>query len=265
MFRSKSTAEIQKIVTEQGALLSDLEIASLSQDPRVGVRKMYQQFCRQRALIEKENNRLQNMVLYEKQAREQGFKFIAGVDEAGRGPLAGPVVAGAVVFPEGCLIKGINDSKKLTPLMRARLFTEIKEKAVSWGVGMATVEEIDSLNVLQASLLAMRRSLQNLAAQPDYILVDAVRIPEIRVPQLSIIKGDGKSITIAAASIIAKVTRDRMMEDYDNQFPAYGFARHKGYGTRDHIEALQRYGCCTLHRQTFLRNIVISSAGGESW
>jgi len=262
MFRSKSVAEIQKIVTEQGNLLSDTEISFLNQDPRVGVSKIYQQFCRQRVLIEKENNRLQNMALYEKQAREQGFKLIAGVDEAGRGPLAGPVVAGAVIFSEGCLIKGVNDSKKLTPLARARLFAEIKEKAVCWAVGMANVEEIDNLNILQASLVAMRRAVQNLTTHPDYVMVDAVQIPEVGVPQLPIIKGDGKSITIAAASIIAKVTRDRMMEDYDKKFPAYGFGRHKGYGTRDHIKALQLYGYCSLHRQTFVRNITISSADG---
>jgi ribonuclease HII len=263
MFRSKSTAEIQKIVTEQGNLLSDLEISALSQDSRTGVRKIYQQFCRQRALLEKENIRLRNMALYENQAREKGFKLIAGVDEAGRGPLAGPVVAAVVILPEGCLIQGVNDSKKLTPLMRARLVNEIKEKAVCWAVGLANVEEIDTINILQASLLAMRRAVQNLAAHPDYILVDAVRIPELTVPQLPIIKGDGKSISIAAASIIAKVTRDRMMEDYDNQFPDYGFAKHKGYGTRDHIEAIQAHGCCSLHRQTFVKNITISSVDGK--
>lgn len=263
MFRAKSTAEIQKIVAEQGDLLSDLEISSLSQDPRAGVRKIYQQFCRQRVLLEKEYTRLQNMALYEKQAREQGFNLIAGVDEAGRGPLAGPVVAAAVVFPEDCLIHGVNDSKKLTPLMRAKLVTEIKEKAACWAVGLADVEEIDNLNILQASLLAMRRAVQNLAEHPDYILVDAVRIPDVSVPQLPIIKGDGKSITIAAASIIAKVTRDRMMEDYDSKFPAYGFAKHKGYGTRDHIEAIQKYGCCSQHRQTFVKNITNSGGDGK--
>lgn len=253
MFRAKSTAEIRKIVAEQGDLLSDLEIASLSQDPRAGVQKMYQQFCRQRALFEQENNRLLKMSLYEKQAREKGFKLIAGVDEAGRGPLAGPVVAAAVVFPDGCLIRGINDSKKLSSQMRAKLFAEIREKAVCWAVGLADVEEIDTLNIYQANLLAMRRAVQNLAEHPDYILVDAVRIPEVGVTQIPIIKGDGKSITIAAASIMAKVTRDRMMEDYDKQFPVYGFARHKGYGTRDHIEALRKNGPCYLHRKTFIR------------
>lgn len=263
MFQTKSTAEIQKIISARGNSLSEMEIGALSQDPRAGVRKIYQRFCRQRALLEKENIRLGNMLLYENQAREQGFKFIAGVDEAGRGPLAGPVVAAAVIFPEGCMFQGVNDSKKLTPLTRARLFPEIKEKALCWAVGMSSVSEIDTLNILQASLLAMRRAVQNLTQNPDYILVDAVRIPEMNVPQLPIIKGDAKSFAIAAASIIAKVTRDRIMEDYHRQFPAYGFASNKGYGTQDHIEALRAIGCCSLHRQTFVKNITISGADGK--
>ncbi len=264
-FHEMPVGEIQRLLKERGLLLTDDELTALSGDPRAGVRKIYQQFCRQRALMDKENLRLEAMDLYEKEARRKGFALIAGIDEVGRGPLAGPVVTAAVILPEKCRISGIDDSKKVPPGRREKLYHEIVGQAVCWAVGMATVEEIDSLNILQATLLAMRRALGGLSPAPEYVLVDAVRIPGIGTPQLPIIKGDGKSVTIAAASIVAKVTRDRMMEDFDGQFPGYGFAQNKGYGTSDHIEALKKNGCCKLHRKTFIKNFLVSEAYGSLW
>ena len=260
-----SAAQIQKLLREQGTSAKEEFVALLRDDPRAGVRKLFQQFSRQRALVTKERHRLQVMQLYETEARQKGFSIVAGVDEAGRGPLAGPVVAAAVVLPEGCSIPGIDDSKKLTPLKRERLYHEIQNGALNLAVGISSVEEIDRHNILQASLMAMRRAVLGLKQKPAYILVDAVHITGINIPQLPIIKGDGKSLSIAAASIIAKVTRDRMMQELDKHFPAYGFAQNKGYGTYEHIKALKCYGQCAIHRRTFIKNFITSEAGGNHW
>ncbi|PKM82631.1 MAG: ribonuclease HII [Firmicutes bacterium HGW-Firmicutes-14] len=261
----KTLGEIKKYLKECGMPLADSILVSLRTDPRQGVKKLYRQVCREQVLAEKERFRLEGMALYETDARAKGYSLIAGVDEAGRGPLAGPVVASAVVFPEGIVIPGIDDSKKLMPSKREYLYNEITGQAVCWSIGLADVQEIDRINILQASLLAMRRALAGLCKTPDYVLVDAVRVSGIDIPQLPIIKGDGKSISIAAASIIAKVTRDRMMDQFDKQFPKYGFSKHKGYGTKAHLQALREYGLSPLHRRSFTGKLFQGAEHGSIW
>lgn len=201
--------------------------------------------------LEKELLRLEGMLEYERQYRSVGV--ICGVDEAGRGPLAGPVVAGAVILPEDCRILYLNDSKKLTEKRREALYLEIQEKAVSWGVGVASPERIDEINILQATYEAMRQAVESLEPCPQVLLNDAVIIPGLSMEQVKIIHGDAKSLSIAAASVMAKVTRDHMMVEYDKLYPEYGFAKHKGYGTAEHIRALKTYGPCPIHRRTFIR------------
>lgn len=182
------------------------------------------------------------------------YANVCGIDEAGRGPLCGPVVASAVILPKECNILYINDSKKLTEKMRDKVYDEIAANAVAWAIGMASPERIDEINILQATYEAMREAIGKLKVTPDILLNDAVTIPGVDIKQIPIIKGDAKSRSIAAASIMAKVTRDRMMEQYDALYPEYGFARHKGYGTKAHIEALKEYGPCPIHRRTFIKN-----------
>ncbi len=188
---------------------------------------------------------------FERVARRCGYRRIAGIDEAGRGPLAGPVVAAAVILPSRCRLLGINDSKQLPAKDREEAYTAILEQAVGVGVGSADVGEIDQLNILEATRLAMRRAVDQLAPPPDYLLIDAVVLLGFKVPTKPIIKGDSLSVSIAAASIIAKVTRDRLMARYHAIFPEYGFLSHKGYGTAEHLERLARHGPCSIHRRTF--------------
>ncbi len=205
--------------------------------------------------LEKELERLEAMSAYEKEY--SSIPFICGVDEAGRGPLAGPVAAGAVVLPEGIRILHLNDSKKVSAKRRELLFREIAEKAVSFHVGIVPAERVDEINILQATYEAMRLAVDGLSVKPGLFLNDAVVIPGIEPEkQVKIIHGDAKSISIAAASIMAKVTRDRMMEEYDRLWPEYGFAKHKGYGTAEHIAAIRKYGPCPIHRRTFLKSIL---------
>ncbi|MGE0644170.1 MAG: ribonuclease HII [Nitrospira sp.] len=180
-----------------------------------------------------------------------GYRRIAGLDEAGRGPLAGPVIAAAVILPPRCRLRGINDSKQLSAKDREQVYLAILEHAVGVGVGSADAAEIDQLNILHATRLAMHRAIDQLAPPPDYLLIDAVALPRLSVPSKPIIKGDSLSLSIAAASIIAKVTRDRLMADYHEKFPQYGFLSHKGYGTVEHLERLARHGPCSIHRRTF--------------
>lgn len=186
----------------------------------------------------------------------EACEYLCGIDEAGRGPLAGPVVAAAVILPKDCQILFLNDSKKLSEKKRELLFDEIKEKAVSYGIGIASPERIDEINILQATYEAMRQAVSGLSVRPELLLNDAVTIPGIDIPQIPIVKGDAKSVSIAAASILAKVTRDRMMVQYDQLFPEYGFARHKGYGTAVHIQALKEHGPCPIHRHTFIKKFI---------
>lgn len=209
--------------------------------------------------IAKQKERLAEMKVPEAELRAEGYRYVAGVDEVGRGPLAGPVVAAAVVLPEDFDVLGVDDSKKISEKRREELFEIIKERAVAYGIGMADEKVIDEINILQATKLAMRRALdelaQKLGGQPDFVLFDAMQIDEVQVPQRSVIKGDAKCLCIAAASIIAKVTRDRMMCEYAKEFPGYAFEKNKGYGTKAHYEGLRELGPCTLHRTTFLKNM----------
>lgn len=204
--------------------------------------------------LELEKERVETLCEYEKQY--DYCSYICGIDEAGRGPLAGPVVAGAVVLPKDARILYINDSKKLSEKKREELFEVIKKEAISVGVGIATPQRIDEINILQATYEAMRMAISELSVKPDILLNDAVTIPEVDIQQIPIIKGDAKSMSIGAASIIAKVTRDHMMYEYDKQYPEYGFAKHKGYGTKQHTRAIREYGACPIHRMTFLKNVL---------
>ncbi|MCD7844473.1 MAG: ribonuclease HII [Oscillospiraceae bacterium] len=184
---------------------------------------------------------------------EQGLRLICGVDEAGRGPLAGPVCAAAVILPMGCELPGLNDSKKLTEKQRERLFPLIQERAIAYGVAFASVAEIEEMNILSAALLAMNRAIEQLAPAPDMALIDGNTTRDIKIPAQSVVGGDGKCACIAAASVLAKVTRDRLMTELAAQYPQYGFEKHKGYGTRAHYAALDEYGPCPAHRMSFLR------------
>lgn len=209
---------------------------------------------------EKEKLRFSRMSTYEKELWGKGLSLIAGVDEAGRGPLAGPVVAAAVILCKDTFLFGLDDSKKLSPRKRAEIFPEIWREARAVGVGVVSEVIIDRINILQATWLAMRRAVADLSAlpiqaeqkvSPDYLLVDGMIIPKLDILQLAIVNGDSKSISIAAASVVAKVTRDRIMVEQDKHFPQYGFAGHKGYGTKGHLRALDEYGVCSLHRRSF--------------
>ena len=185
-----------------------------------------------------------------------GFKAVCGVDEAGRGPLCGPVCAAAVILDPNTEIQGVNDSKKLSEKKREALFDVIKEKALAYSVAFATVEEIEEYNILEATFLAMNRAIEGLNIKADYALIDGNRIPRnIKIPCETVVKGDAKSLSIAAASILAKVSRDRLLLEYDKQYPEYNFAKHKGYGTKEHIEAIKKYGPCQIHRASFLTKI----------
>ena len=204
--------------------------------------------------LEKELARLEAMTQYEKEY--EAYAYVCGIDEAGRGPLAGPVAAGAVILPKDCRILYLNDSKKLSEKRREELFEEIKDKAAAWSVGIVSPARIDEINILQATYEAMRDAVGRLGVTPDVLLNDAVTIPGLPMKQVPIIKGDAKSLSIAAASVLAKVTRDHMMAEYEEMFPGYGFAKHKGYGTAAHIQAIRELGPCPIHRRSFIRNFV---------
>ncbi len=194
---------------------------------------------------------------FEKAAVNSGFSCICGVDEAGRGPLAGPVCAAAVILPEGAVIEGLDDSKKLTEKKRERLYDIIKETAVAYSVAYGTLEEIETVNILEATYLAMNRAIEGLSVKPDFALIDGNRVPRgIKIPCETIVKGDSKSMSVAAASVLAKVTRDRLMLEYDKKYPEYNFKKHKGYGTKEHTELIKQYGPCEIHRLSFLKNIL---------
>jgi len=203
-----------------------------------------------------EVERFSMMCVYERDLLKTGYKLIAGVDEAGRGPLAGPVVAAAVILPEEIFIPGLDDSKKLTPDKRDKLFDIINEKAIALSTGIVDVEVIESINILNATKMAMDTAIRKLEPKPEYILIDAVELPQFSIEHEAIIKGDSKSISIAAASIIAKVTRDRILDKLHNEYPDYGFIYHKGYGTKQHVDAIKKYGVCPIHRMSFLKKII---------
>ena len=218
------------------------------------VDKLILKYEKKKLQMEEEQKRFDEMCRYEKEAYSEGIKYIAGIDEAGRGPLAGPVVAAAVILPENVFISGLNDSKKLNEKQREKLFSEITEKAIAYEVGIVDEKIIDELNILNATKMAMEIAVETLKVKPDLLLIDAVNLDGLNIPQKSIIKGDSLSVSIAAASIIAKVTRDRLIEEMDSIYPEYGFKKHKGYGTKEHIDAIKKFGICPIHRVSFTKN-----------
>lgn len=193
---------------------------------------------------------------YENTAYENGYNLVCGVDEAGRGPLAGPVCAAAVVLHKGLILEGVNDSKKLTEKKREALFDVITEQALDWSVAFATVEEIEEINILNAAMLAMKRAVEGLKNPVDFAIIDGNRKPPLEIDCEAVVKGDAKSMSVAAASILAKVSRDRILRQYAVDYPQYGFEKHKGYGTKVHVEALKKYGPCEVHRPSFLKKIL---------
>ena len=240
----------------KAALDSELPsfITEYQTDERAGVIKLVAQARKRLHDLELEMERIEQLKLYEKKYDDCGY--ICGIDEVGRGPLAGPVVAGAVILPKDCKILYINDSKKLSAKKREELYDVIMEQAVAVGIGMASPQRIDEINILQATYEAMREAIQKLSVKPDILLNDAVTIPQVDIRQIPIIKGDAKSISIGAASIVAKVTRDRLMEEYAKVLPEYDFASNKGYGSAAHIAALKQYGPSPIHRNSFIKNFV---------
>lgn len=242
--------EFQKAAPDELAALYE----AYKEDTRAGVLAVINKYKKQEEKLLKEKERIEQMKFYEKKYDHVGY--ICGIDEVGRGPLAGPVVAGAVILPEDCQILYLNDSKKLSEKKREELYEIIMEQAVAVGIGYASHTRIDEINILQATYEAMREAISKLSVRPQILLNDAVTIPMVEIPQVPIIKGDAKSVSIAAASIVAKVTRDRLMVKYSELMPEYGFASNKGYGSQEHIEALKKYGPSPIHRKTFIKNFV---------
>ncbi|RYM07199.1 ribonuclease HII [Sporolactobacillus sp. THM7-7] len=235
---------------ETASPLTDEEKNALSKDSRKGVRRLYLSWKKQQQLVHRLLRQFQEMNRFENKLRQKGKRQIAGIDEAGRGPLAGPVVAACVMLKPDAVILGLNDSKQLTAAKRAALFEQIQEEAKSIGIGVVSAREIDRINIYQAARKAMTLAVGKMKAVPDHLLIDAMDLP-LDIPQTSLIKGDACSNSIAAASIIAKVTRDRIMQAMDTSYPGYGFADHKGYGTRMHLKAIDRLGPCPEHRMSF--------------
>lgn len=251
---SKKIGEIKKEF-EQASKEQLAELYEIyASDARSGVISLIQKYKKQEEALEKEKKRMKDMYIYERKYAD--YSYICGIDEVGRGPLAGPVVAGAVILPKDCDILYLNDSKKLSEKMREELYEEIMEKAIATGIGIVGPARIDEINILQATYEAMRMAISQLKVSPDLLLNDAVTIPEVSVKQVPIIKGDAKSASIAAASIIAKVTRDRLMVQYEDVLPGYGFASNKGYGSAAHIQAIKEIGVTPIHRQSFIKNFI---------
>lgn len=230
--------------------LADPFLAEAANDLRSGVQKAIEK--RKRAIQAEldEDCRLEQMLRYEKDLYKAGYQAIAGIDEVGRGPLAGPVVAAAVILPPECKIKGLNDSKKIPKKKHQEIYQAVLDKALAVGIGLIDNEIIDQVNIYEATKLAMKEALSKLSLKPDYLLIDAMKL-DIDIPQESIIKGDANSLSIAAASIVAKVTRDKLMADYDKEYPGYDFAQNAGYGTKSHLQGLERHGVTPIHRKTF--------------
>lgn len=247
----QSLSCLKSAYLEQGEPVPKGLIEALESDPRRGAREIAIKLQARGRENRAEGQRLRHLLKFESELWAQGFQFIAGVDEAGMGPLAGPVVAGAVILPRDYKLRALNDSKKLDEAKREQLAVQIKADAYAWAVGIAEVEEIDSINIYHAGLLAMRRAVDGLTAQPDFVLVDARTIPDCSMPQRGIVRGDALSASIAAASILAKTARDATMLELDRQFPGYGLAGHKGYSTPEHCAALKRLGATPIHRRSF--------------
>lgn len=249
-----SISEIKKEFEFADAQMLSFLYDYYANDTRAGVVNLIAKYKKQEEKLQAERKRMEDMYIYERKYAD--FSYICGIDEVGRGPLAGPVVAGAVILPKDCDILYLNDSKKLSEKMRETLYDEIMEKAVATGIGIVSPARIDEINILQATYEAMRMAIGELKVSPDLLLNDAVTIPEVKIRQVPIIKGDAKSASIAAASIIAKVTRDRLMVQYEDVLPGYGFASNKGYGSAEHIRAIQEIGPTPIHRQSFIKNFL---------
>ena len=250
----KSISEIKKEFENSDENSWEKLCGFYEQDSRIGVQNLAARYRKKQAALVQERERLKQMHFYEEKYSQ--YRCICGIDEAGRGPLAGPVVAGAVILPKDETILYLNDSKKLSEKKREELYDVLMEKAVATGIGIASPARIDEINILQATYEAMRMAISNLKVTPDILLNDAVTIPEVTIQQVPIIKGDAKSVSIAAASIIAKVTRDRLMVEYDKVLPGYDFAGNKGYGSAAHIAALKELGPTPIHRNSFIKNFV---------
>lgn len=250
----KSVGEILELYKQADIDMLPAFIDSFISDERTGVKNIVKKAEKQLLALENEKKRMYEMFSYERKYGE--YRYICGVDEVGCGPLAGPVVAAAVILPKNCELLYLNDSKKLTENKREELFDEIMEKAVSVGIGFASPERIDEINIRQADFEAMRMAVSSLQVEPDFILVDGYKIGGMEKKQEAIVKGDSKSASIAAASIIAKVTRDRLMAQYDEVFPGYHFASNKGYGSKEHIQAIKKLGPTPIHRKTFIKNFI---------
>lgn len=230
--------------------LADPFLAEAANDSRSGVQKAIEKRKRTIQAELDEDLRLEQMLRYEKELYQAGYQTIAGIDEVGRGPLAGPVVAAAVILPPGCKIKGLNDSKKIPKKKHQDIYQAVMDKALAVGIGLMDSEIIDQVNIYEATKLAMKEAVSKLSLKSDYLLIDAMKL-DVDIPQESIIKGDANSLSIAAASIVAKVTRDKLMTDYDKEFPGYDFAQNAGYGTKSHLHGLERNGVTPIHRKTF--------------
>lgn len=246
---SMTVADITSLLAEDNVSLESIDM--LQQDKRVSVQRLIARWRQRQAKIAEDKVRVAKLYIQEQALRRDGFSIIAGVDEAGRGPLAGPVVVGSVILPPDCYLPLLNDSKKLSAIERSRLYDIIREKALAVNYEIVDREEIDLINIYQATVAGMYRAVAGLKIKPEAVLIDAVPLPELTMRSVSLIGGDAISASIAAASIIAKVERDRLMLDLDKEYPMYGFARHKGYGTKEHLDAIRKYGPCPHHRQSF--------------
>ncbi|WP_096154654.1 MULTISPECIES: ribonuclease HII [Bacillus] len=229
---------------------SDPTLTTIKIDPRKGVQQLYKKWEKEKLRAEELHTQFENMLAYEKELRRNGIKYIAGIDEVGRGPLAGPVVAAAVILKEDFYLPGLTDSKKLSPAKRETFYEYIIDNALAYGIGVVPAKEIDTVNIYEATKIAMIKAIKELPIEPEHLLIDAMKLP-IGISQTSIIKGDATSISIAASSVLAKETRDRYMKNLGETHPSYGFENHMGYGTKEHLEAIETHGIISEHRKSF--------------
>ncbi|QEK12290.1 ribonuclease HII [Crassaminicella thermophila] len=255
-FKNFSVKEINEFINKINVEEYSTYISLLERDGRQSVKKLGRKLEKRYEKFLSEKKRVQNLWKFENQLIDIGYKVVAGIDEVGRGPLAGPVVAAAVILPQNLFIEGINDSKKISLRKREEIFDIITRKALSIGIGIVDNKKIDEINILNATKLAMKKAVQKLSILPQYLLIDAVKLTDINIKQSAIMQGDSKSISIAAASIVAKVTRDKIMDRFHKIYPQYGFINHKGYGTKEHYKNIENYGISQIHRKSFLKNIM---------
>jgi len=248
--------DIKAIIGQMSIESANEYVEILKSDSRTACQKMAAQIEKKKVIYDRETERMEHIFEFEREALSQGYQYIAGMDEAGRGPLVGPVVAAAVILNSNVDWRGIDDSKKLTSEQREFFYDKITQHAIAYGIGVASHIEIDEINILNATKLAMKRALENMSLKADYLLIDAVKLTDIDTIQVSLIKGDSRSASIAAASIIAKVTRDRMLEALHEKHPEYDFAKHKGYGTDKHYDAIRKFGLIEEHRRSFLKDFI---------